>query len=34
MMPDGRKRDAVLYSIIDSDWPDIRQLLLARIGAR
>jgi len=33
MMPDGRKRDAVLYSIIDSEWATVKTRLLSRLGA-
>lgn len=25
IMPDGRKRDSVLFSIIDEDWPQVRR---------
>jgi RimJ/RimL family protein N-acetyltransferase len=31
IMPDGRKRDSVLYSIIDEDWPQVRQGLEAKL---
>jgi RimJ/RimL family protein N-acetyltransferase len=27
IMPDGRKRNSVRFSIIDSEWPQVRQLL-------
>ncbi len=29
--PDGRPRDSMLYSIIDSEWEDVKSRLLARI---
>ena len=32
IMPDGRKRTSVRYSIIDDDWPLVRSRLLARLG--
>jgi RimJ/RimL family protein N-acetyltransferase len=28
-MPDGRRRDAVFYSVLRAEWPDVRQQLLA-----
>jgi RimJ/RimL family protein N-acetyltransferase len=28
-MPDGRRRDAVYYSILRAEWPQVRDLLLA-----
>jgi len=28
-MPDGRRRDAVYYSVLRSEWPDVRAQLLA-----
>ncbi|MGX7872228.1 GNAT family N-acetyltransferase [Mesorhizobium sp. ORM6] len=27
IMPDGRKRNSVRYSIIDSEWPDVKTML-------
>ncbi|WP_027057586.1 GNAT family N-acetyltransferase [Mesorhizobium loti] len=27
IMPDGRKRDSVRFSIIDSEWPDVKAML-------
>lgn len=27
IMPDGRKRDTIVYSILDEEWPDIKQRL-------
>ncbi len=32
IMPDGRKRDSVRFSIIDTEWLDVKQRLLARMG--
>jgi RimJ/RimL family protein N-acetyltransferase len=29
-MPDGRRRDAVFYSVLRAEWPSVRQQLLAR----
>ena len=31
IMPDGRKRDSVLFSIIDEEWPDVRRALEERL---
>ena len=31
IMPDGRKRDSALYSIIDEDWPQVRAGLEAKL---
>ena len=28
-MPDGRRRDAIFYSVLRAEWPAVRQLLLA-----
>jgi RimJ/RimL family protein N-acetyltransferase len=28
IMPDGRRRDSVYYSILDSEWPRIKERLL------
>ncbi len=30
IMPDGRKRDSVRFSIIDDEWPDLRRDLEAQ----
>lgn len=27
IMPDGRKRDSAVYSILDEEWPDIKRML-------
>jgi RimJ/RimL family protein N-acetyltransferase len=27
IMPDGRKRNSVRFSIIDSEWPDLKKML-------
>ncbi|WP_152223749.1 GNAT family N-acetyltransferase [Pseudomonas sp. SCB32] len=32
IMPDGRKRNSVRFSIIDSEWPEVRGRLIARLG--
>lgn len=32
IMPDGRKRNAVRFSIIDDEWPRVRQHLLQLLG--
>ena len=32
IMPDGRKRDSVIYSILDDEWPAIKQQLATRLG--
>jgi RimJ/RimL family protein N-acetyltransferase len=29
-MPDGRRRDAVYYSVLLAEWPHVREQLLAR----
>ncbi|WP_322048979.1 GNAT family protein [Paraburkholderia sp. J67] len=34
IMPDGRKRNSVRFSIIDDEWPQVRAGLQARLGAR
>ncbi|GLS06047.1 N-acetyltransferase [Chitiniphilus shinanonensis] len=34
IMPDGRKRTSVRFSIIDDEWPAVRQRLLERLAAR
>lgn len=31
-MPDGHLRDTVVYSILDSEWPEVRANLLRRLG--
>src|SRR5712692_5696955 len=31
LMPDGKARDSLLYSIIASEWPDVKSKLLSRI---
>jgi RimJ/RimL family protein N-acetyltransferase len=31
IMPDGRKRDSVMFSIIDEEWPDVRCALEERL---
>lgn len=33
IMPDGRKRNSVRYSIIDDEWPQVRGALDARLAA-
>jgi RimJ/RimL family protein N-acetyltransferase len=33
IMPDGRKRNSVRYSIIDDEWPSVRRHLEARLQA-
>jgi N-acetyltransferase len=33
IMPDGRKRNSVRFSIIDDEWPQVRQSLLERLVA-
>jgi N-acetyltransferase len=32
IMPDGRKRNSVRFSIIDDEWPDVRRGLEERLG--
>ncbi|WP_236173492.1 GNAT family N-acetyltransferase [Pseudomonas pseudonitroreducens] len=32
IMPDGRKRNSVRFSIIDSEWPEVKARLLHRLG--
>lgn len=32
IMPDGRKRNSVRFSIIDSEWPDIRTMLQKKMS--
>lgn len=33
IMPDGRKRNSVRFSIIDAEWPDVHAKLAARLEA-
>ena len=33
IMPDGRKRDSVQFSIIDEEWPEVRRLLEEKLKA-
>lgn len=30
--PDGRNRDSAYFSVIDDDWPNVRQILEGRLG--
>jgi N-acetyltransferase len=32
IMPDGRKRNSVRFSIIDDEWPEVKAMLLAKMG--
>lgn len=32
LLPDGYERDTVMYSIIDDEWPAIRDRLIERLG--
>ena len=32
MLPSGRIRDSVVFSIVDSEWPEVKLNLLARLG--
>jgi RimJ/RimL family protein N-acetyltransferase len=32
IMPDGRKRNSVRFSIIDSEWPDVKAMLRQKMG--
>jgi N-acetyltransferase len=34
IMPDGRKRNSVRFSIIDDEWPALRRSLLEKLSAR
>ncbi|WP_194721817.1 GNAT family N-acetyltransferase [Noviherbaspirillum malthae] len=34
IMPGGRKRNSVRYSIIDDEWPEVKRGLEQRLGAR
>jgi RimJ/RimL family protein N-acetyltransferase len=31
IMPDGRKRNSVRFSIIDAEWPEVKAMLLAKM---
>ena len=31
IMPDGRKRNSVRFSIIDTEWPEVKAMLLAKM---
>jgi RimJ/RimL family protein N-acetyltransferase len=32
IVPGGRRRDSVYYSILDAEWPAVRERLLGRLG--
>jgi N-acetyltransferase len=32
IMPDGRKRNSVRFSVIDDEWPEVKALLDAKLG--
>jgi N-acetyltransferase len=32
IMPDGRKRNSVRFSIIDDEWPEVKAMLMAKMG--
>jgi RimJ/RimL family protein N-acetyltransferase len=32
VLPDGHVRDSVMYSITDDQWPEVREVLIARLG--
>ncbi len=34
MMPGGRYRDSVLFSIIESEWPEVKARLADRLGQK
>ena len=34
IMPDGRKRNSVRFSIIDDEWPDVKAMLLVKLTRR
>ena len=34
IMRDGRRRDTVIFSILDSEWPRLKQKLLTRLAAQ
>ncbi len=31
ILPDGRRRDSVIYSILDSEWPEVKRRLAERL---
>jgi len=33
IMPDGRKRNSVRFSIIDTEWPDVKTALEGKMAA-
>jgi RimJ/RimL family protein N-acetyltransferase len=33
ILPNGRVRDSVCFSIIDAEWPETKEHLLARLGS-
>lgn len=32
LMPDGRRRDSVCFSVIDQEWPEVKRALLERLA--
>jgi RimJ/RimL family protein N-acetyltransferase len=32
IMPDGRKRNALLYSLVDDEWAGVKRFLEQRLG--
>ena len=34
ILPSGRIRDSVVFSIIDSEWPNVKAMLIARLESR
>jgi RimJ/RimL family protein N-acetyltransferase len=34
IMPDGRKRNSVRFSIIDTEWPDVKKSLEEKLARR
>jgi len=34
IMPDGRKRNSVRFSIIDDEWPEVKTMLAAKMASR
>lgn len=34
IMPDGRKRNSVRFSIIDDEWPDVKTMLQEKLSAK
>ena len=34
LVRDGENRDSAWYSVLDSEWPDVRNGLQARLAAR